>query len=250
MKNKEPIINALKNITLPTDARVRMRAELSAYADSHAVSAPSTSPFFGGARVFLGRFSYALIASALLIFGGGVAYAAHSALPGDPLYPVKVALLEPAEKTFRAQTPAAWSITLVNRRLDEADRVASRASPSPKRDARAALEVANAAQKVQVHLERLPSPSPSKTEAVAAFNETLSAHERTLERLTAAATSTNAATRTASVLGKLFTETRARGEEKSSKHSTSTRDRARTPERKPANMKKGGDPVLPLPYER
>lgn len=241
MKNKEHLVSALKSVKLSSDARARIRAELANYADFYAV--PASAPLFKRMpRLPLGRFPYALVASAVLLLGGGVAYAAHGALPGDPLYPVKVALLEPAEKTFRPQTPTDWSITLVHRRLDEADRVAS-TTPSSKREARAALEVARAAQKVQVNLEALPTAS--KAQATAAFNETLSAHERTLARLTTVATSTNAATGTASVLEKLFTETRTRVEKEPPTHSTSTRERARTPERKPARVKGKATSTVP-----
>lgn len=68
----------------------------------------------------------ALIAAALVLSLTGVSLASESALPGDLLYPVKLALNERIRAGL-ARTPAervSWALTQLARRLDEAERLA------------------------------------------------------------------------------------------------------------------------------
>lgn len=234
MKNNthKKFIESLQNVKLREEARIRMRAELSSYADCYPVADSMQTPSpFGSVRTYFGRFSYVFAALFLVVTSSGIVLAAHNALPGDSLYPIKTALLEPAEKALKEQTTIDWSVTLMQRRLTEADKIASTTKPSSKGEAQAAFEVADAAQKVEKNLDT--PPSPAKTKATNAFNETLSKYEHTLARLTAVA-STSAATGTAAVLDKLFTETHARVKKESSVETS--RDRSRTQEHKPTQI--------------
>lgn len=82
--------------------------------------------------------------TAALIFvvgTGALAAAAENALPGDPLYAVKISITEPLLGTFRRTSTkenVEWSMHLLERRLDEAEAIATtpnaqrRADPAAK----------------------------------------------------------------------------------------------------------------------
>lgn len=211
MNNKtttQIIREALEGVKLPADARSRMRAALSSYADFHAV--PSrTASFFGRTKLFFGRFSYAIATFLLVVIGGSVVFAAHGSLPGSPLYAMKLGVLEPIERllTVPGQTEAEWSVTLARRRLNEADAVASTTQPSAQAEVQAAHEVADAARTAEKNIGALASSSRERVSS--AFTQALSEHESTLMRLAAIASSTDATT-TEETLSKLITETHRR----------------------------------------
>ena len=70
-----------------------------------------------------------ITACMIFVLGGGVlAAAAENALPGDPLYTVKVSFTEPILGAFKGKSKkqeAEWSMLLLERRLDEAESVAT-----------------------------------------------------------------------------------------------------------------------------
>ncbi len=117
---------------LDEPAKARMRDALDAYVDLHEVQGgvPARraipSPFFSS-------FSFSRVGSsvlafvALLLMGGtGAAYAAEGSVPGSPLYPVKVAVIEPVQGALitSAEGQAAWHANLASRRLEEATKLA------------------------------------------------------------------------------------------------------------------------------
>lgn len=207
------VIETLKGVKLPEGVRSRMRAELSSYADFHTVPAYTAGvpAALGKIRSFLAHFPLATTTVLLLVAGSSVAYAAHGSLPGSPLYAVKVGILEPVEKvlTVPEQTPVEWSVTLAQRRLDEADAIASSTKPSARAEVQAAREVAAAARDVEKNIGALASSS--REEASTAFTQALAEHESTLIRLTAVA-STSDAIATEEMLNNLVTETHAQKE--------------------------------------
>lgn len=70
----------------------------------------------------------AAFAMVLLLLSSGVSYAAESALPGEPLYPVKVSVNEEvrAALTFDAEARAVWEAERALRRLEEAEALAAK----------------------------------------------------------------------------------------------------------------------------
>lgn len=96
----------------------------------HSVVKPSggiLSPYalFGRMRNFK---TLSLISLGGLVLGGSVTFAAEGALPGDLLYPVKTEINERVRgtATFTAQAKAAWEVRLVERRLEEMEKLATR----------------------------------------------------------------------------------------------------------------------------
>ncbi len=119
---------AAQEVALPADRRDRMRTLISEYMAFKPRVAPSSrvqATFFTESLfVLLGRPALAsVMAVAVFAFtSGGVAYAAEGALPGDTLYPLKIAVTEPL-RTALAGTPVAkaeWQIALAERRISEA----------------------------------------------------------------------------------------------------------------------------------
>lgn len=130
MKSTNPF-HVLKQLTLDPERKARMRADLSAYADLHAmpeaVDVPAASAF-SGLLSRTRRFYAGALAALLMVLGGTQAsLAAEGALPGDILYPIKVAVNEPLALTlsFAPERKAELSAEFAARRLDEATRLSA-----------------------------------------------------------------------------------------------------------------------------
>jgi hypothetical protein len=124
--NLHDFIQPLKQVTLEPQKALQMREVLSAYADLHSTPARTglyLSPFTISPRVW----GVVMAAFVLLIGSTGVTFAAQTALPGEPLYVVKVKVSEPIQGAL-AVTPvqkATWSNELADRRLSEASELAA-----------------------------------------------------------------------------------------------------------------------------
>lgn len=123
------LARAFESESLSDAERARMRSELAAYASYHGVRAlPKRSAAQGWLAHFRRPLPAALgILVAVLAATGGIAYAAEGALPGNPLYGVKVGVVEPVQGAFAVSTEAqaAWQMTLAERRLFEAATLAA-----------------------------------------------------------------------------------------------------------------------------
>lgn len=138
-KNNDTIeyaLRELRGITLADKAKARLRADLSAYADFHAAVPAGATPAPAASR---GSFAWLSLHAwyragaallAVLLIAGGTAYASEDALPGSPLYTVKVNIKEPIEVAFAASPleKAEKHAELAERRLEEATKLAVNAS--------------------------------------------------------------------------------------------------------------------------
>lgn len=117
----------LRAIRLPEASKARMRAELSSYADLHAVQdavearrGPSTLSVL----MLRTRSLYAGALALVLVIAGGTqaSMAAENALPGDVLYPLKVEMAEPIALalTVSPERKAELSARFASRRVAEA----------------------------------------------------------------------------------------------------------------------------------
>lgn len=146
--------HTLKKLTLDPERKASLRAELSSYADLHAlpegVAVPAASPLRG--LLANTRRLYAGALAALLIVLGGTqaSLAAEGALPGDVLYPIKVAVNEPLALglSFVPERKAELAAEFAGRRLDEAAKL----SAAGKLDERHASELAT---RFDEHVETL-----------------------------------------------------------------------------------------------
>jgi hypothetical protein len=126
-------------------------------------------------------FAFALV----LVVGIGTSYAAETALPGDPLYAIKVGITEPIQGVL-AVSPVAraeWDTELLSRRLEEAATLAAKGNLSD--DARSKIEtqLAIKAQDVNNSVDRLKSRDDGAVAAASVESDleaSLVGHERVL----------------------------------------------------------------------
>lgn len=127
------------------------------------------------------------IALAVVLSGGGVAFAAEQALPGDALYPVKVGVNEEVRAVLAMsdEAKAEWEAERATRRLDEAARLSARGELD--QEALAAVESGfrTHADKVRTRIAAFEQRGEAAAAAKvsSAFEGSLRAHERILARL-------------------------------------------------------------------
>ena len=173
--------------TLSASERERLRQSLSRHMALNPVPAAST---FIATRsewswsLYLGRAG--AFAALVLVLGGGVSYAAESAVPGDFLYAIKRSLNEPVQGALAVSTraQASWSAELTTRRLGEAEKLASRGELDAELAAQLGSEAQMNAQMAAEKIVELGQSDPDNA-AVAAvkLSASLSAHNSILGEL-------------------------------------------------------------------
>src|SRR5437763_954383 len=117
MTKFEDIIKEAKNVRLNADDKALARNALIMYMREMPVRS------FNLARFHVIRFASA--AFAIVLFGGGISYAAQGALPGEALYPVKVNVTEKVLGWLKvsASSKTAFEMSLAETRLQEAEKL-------------------------------------------------------------------------------------------------------------------------------
>ncbi|OGM99781.1 MAG: hypothetical protein A3B91_02210 [Candidatus Yanofskybacteria bacterium RIFCSPHIGHO2_02_FULL_41_29] len=137
------------------------------------------------------KFSFSSVMAVLLIIsvlvGGGVAVGAERALPGDILYPIKVDVTEEVRgwMSVSEEAKADWELRRVQRRLEEAEEMASEGSLDADAGARIEANFDDHAQRVMARVEKFKNKENFNAAASVSLNfETaLKAHEKILSRL-------------------------------------------------------------------
>ena len=128
------ILKSLRNLTLGSDVKKRMRADISAYADLHSLTdlvrrLPVRSPFSFASFMVPARSLYAGALTLVLMVAGGTqaSLASQGSVPGDILYPLKVAVSEPLAFVFTPSTEgrATLAAEFASRSVDEAAALSS-----------------------------------------------------------------------------------------------------------------------------
>ncbi len=137
-------------------------------------------------RLFLYPMPIVLIIALLL--GGGATFAAEQSLPGDILYPVKINVNEGVRSLFAVSddSEARLQADLAERRLEEAEKLASDGRLDDDVRARIEANFENHAARVEDRIEAMKNDSDGNTNAVAVgsqFEASLRAHEEILKRL-------------------------------------------------------------------
>ncbi len=135
MTSLEKTFKKLQSIHLSSEARTHMRAELSAYVDLHSISPSAVKASSSLLVSFFSHRAWTVLAAFVLVVvaAGGTAFASTDALPGDPLYPVKINIADPIQTALIPSTKgkAAWHAVLAERRLEEATDLAAKDALSP-----------------------------------------------------------------------------------------------------------------------
>ncbi|MBI2984162.1 MAG: hypothetical protein HYY50_00870 [Candidatus Kerfeldbacteria bacterium] len=133
-----------------------------------------------------------VIIAAAVVVSSGVAAAAESARPGDPLYQWKVGVNEEvrAAFSFSSEARANWDMRRLERRLEEAEALA--ASGRLDATAQAAIEASfkHGEMKIRALIDRMAADGHEQAARLSSNLEaTLHAHQSILTRLSATATS-------------------------------------------------------------
>lgn len=137
-------------------------------------------------RLFLYPMPIVLIIALLL--GGGATFAAEQSLPGDILYPVKINVNEGVRGLLAVSddSEARLQADLAERRLEEAEKLASEGRLDDDVRARIEANFEDHAARVEARIEAMKDDSDGNTNAVAVgsqFEASLRAHEEILKRL-------------------------------------------------------------------
>lgn len=130
-KSTTEYLEKFKSMSLSSDAKLRMRDELSSFADFHAVREGSdvrsikqmqSNSVFALFTHSKSRIMNATLLIALMIGTGGTAFAAQNTVPGDFLYPVKVHVNENVRSSLAlgADAEAKLQAEFFAERLEEA----------------------------------------------------------------------------------------------------------------------------------
>ncbi len=108
-----------QNIRLTTNEKDQMRSRIFAVSEI----GPTVSPYAFFSLLFVQRALVPVLAVLVVFVGAGTAYAAESALPGSPLYAVKININEKLQTTLamNAQQKAQTHAALAHRRVEEAE---------------------------------------------------------------------------------------------------------------------------------
>ncbi len=194
----EDIFNAIRSIRLSDNDRAMMRGDLRVFMHEHPLrlswwSRVTSMTMRNNRPVYSWRMiEVAFAAIAIVFLGAGTSYAAENSLPGDPLYAVKINVNEPIEGAFALSTSAqaSWDVTLADRRLAEAEKLAAQGKLTPAVTEATAAQVAISTQHVNAvvsHLAKDKGDVASVAAAQAQLETSLSAHAQVLVALSAAA---------------------------------------------------------------
>jgi hypothetical protein len=157
------------------DAREKQEMRIALRAAMHAPSGPVPSPY----HFFFSRALVPLSLVLVLAVGGGTAYAAQGALPGDALYPVKRAVNERVEGALALsrEAKAKFDARVASRRLAEASALSSKGHLSDDVEAELAADFDAHAEKLIRRIEEEPEASIEETRSLAAsFEDELAAY--------------------------------------------------------------------------
>lgn len=185
------------DVRLSKEAYARMRERLVAHMSiSPAIVHSPYARFFGALSPFAANLRKpvaALVLVTVIAVGGATTYAAEGSLPGDPLYPLKVKVIEPAQGLL-AVTPeakAAWHASVAATRLSEAAQLAAREKLTPEESAKSEERFSHSLQAARDSIDTLSQDNPQAAAKITAeLTASLDEHQTALGALSS--TSPNA----------------------------------------------------------
>lgn len=135
----EHLTKSAQDIRLTREASERIRARLVVHMQEHPVTVqPVRSPYhrFFIQSPFTALMRKPVLALALILLvgaGGATSYGAAGALPGEPLYTVKVNVIEPVTGflALSRESRAAWKVSVAETRVKEAEQLAAKDTLTP-----------------------------------------------------------------------------------------------------------------------
>lgn len=198
----EQFTESAKEVRLGSEAYARMRARLVAHMRLHpAELVPVVSPYQRFLSILspfastLKRPVAMLAMAALVVVGGGSTYAAAGALPGNPLYPLKVKVIEPVQGLLAvtSEAKAEWHASITNKRLAEVEELAKKEILTPEEGVKSQDRFDRSLEAAQATLTKLSQENPGAAKKIEeSFAAALGEKEDALEMLGVSTTSRNA----------------------------------------------------------
>jgi hypothetical protein len=186
------ISNILKSFSLTERERTNIRLHLAALVDEYPATAPlrvraggRISEALASRHTLFGSRSVAAALVLVMVVGVTTSYAAETALPGDPLYAVKVNINEPVERATVAasQSSTQWDVTLTSRRLEEAEKLAASGTLTPSKAAIVQTQLTADTQSFDANVAALATSTTDAAQVADAQSDleaALSAHVQVL----------------------------------------------------------------------
>ncbi|MDP3697722.1 MAG: DUF5667 domain-containing protein [Candidatus Taylorbacteria bacterium] len=213
-KSSEQFTKGIKNMNLTVEEKSVIRQSVLNFISRNPVSsvAPTMVPILPKFLIWLSRlidrgFSMlkaseqnrgltiglrpigAILLIMVIFVGGGVAVGAEKSLPGDILYPVKVGLSEEVRGwlSVSEESKANWEVERAQRRLEEAETLASEGSLDIETREKIEANFEAHAERVKERIVKFESKENFKAAADVSskFETSLKAHHKILNRLTA-----------------------------------------------------------------
>ncbi|HVS79932.1 MAG TPA: DUF5667 domain-containing protein [Candidatus Paceibacterota bacterium] len=189
MKKIEDIFNTLPKAVMTAEERTRIREAVSTFIAEHPVVSPLVaariSPFTKLLSLdFVQAHAFQALALILLVACGGITVAAQNALPGDPLYAVKLNVNEelPGLFAFSTQAKADYEAGLAERRLNEVTSLSAEGKLTPEARTQIEANLQAHVDNVEKSVNKLQSENDARgaVEVSSDLASTLHAHEQVL----------------------------------------------------------------------
>lgn len=204
MKNPiDQFVESARKVRLSDEVSARIRERLIAHMRAHPIAVRGVpSPyqrFFGILSPFTSSLRTPAVTLALILLatlGSTTAFAAARALPGDPLYPLKVNVIEPAQGLLAVSPEAKveWQVSLTETRVNEVEQLAAKEKLTPEERIKSQESFDRSLRAAQATIQKLSRKNPETAEKIeTSLTVSLNKHEDNLHQFGVAASSTNAA---------------------------------------------------------
>jgi len=175
-----------KRVVLSRAEKDAMRGHIESFMRENRGGGMIPSPWAAGRFLVFMHKPVALALVVILALGGGTAYAAESALPGDTLYSVKVDIVEEALAvvTISDEARVRWDVRRAERRLEEAVELTSEGRMTDEAQTEIEERFEKFAEAVEVRAKVVEEKKGPRVAAalLAEFESKLRGHERLLAR--------------------------------------------------------------------
>ncbi len=155
-------------------------------AEMRGASRPAARPVKSTYFVYSWRMVGSFAMLVLIVLGTGTTYAAGGALPGSPLYPLKVGVAEPIKGAlaFSNEAKAEFHTEVAQTRLEEAEALAAQGRLTDEVSATLAARITQHVEEVQTIVKKIEEVDPvAALEVTVQVDSSLAAHSEVLAHL-------------------------------------------------------------------
>lgn len=200
----ERILNKAKKIVLTPDEKADAFKQLKSFVQSHRFHKAPLVSWYGPLSFFTQKKFIPVIIAVILMLGGGTAFAASNALPGDTLYPVKIHVNENVQSLFAIGATARASVEAshATTRLEEAEALAAQERLSTTTQAELQARFDDSSRNVAMYVASLKEKGDAEAASTidSDFESSLGAHEQVIVKFSKSAHNDEAKTALKNIL--------------------------------------------------